>query len=114
MGGATRGFSIPTPAPAAPQPAGPGEYTRQFSAPAQLTFGQSSAAPAAPLAAPAAPLAAPSPQAFAPPAMAQPAMPNMAPAPTPARKSNLPLILGIVGIVVVAALLIVFFAMRPK
>jgi hypothetical protein len=107
MGGATRGFSIPTPAPAAPQPAGPGEYTRQFSAPAQLTFGQSSATPAAPL-------AAPSPQAFAPPAMAQPAMPNMAPAPTPARKSNLPLILGIVGIVVVAALLILFFAMRPK
>jgi uncharacterized integral membrane protein len=46
--------------------------------------------------------------------MAQPAMPNMAPVPAPARKSNLPLILGIVGIVVVAALLIVFFAMRPK
>jgi hypothetical protein len=107
MTGATRGFSIPTPAPAAAQPAGPGEYTRQFSAPAQLTFGQNSATPSTPL-------AAPSPQAFAPPAMAQPAMPNMAPAPAPARKSNLPLILGIVGIVVVAALLIVFFAMRPK
>jgi hypothetical protein len=45
--------------------------------------------------------------------MAQPAMPNMA-APAPVRKSNLPLILGIVGIVVVAALLILFFAMRPK
>jgi uncharacterized integral membrane protein len=46
--------------------------------------------------------------------MAQPAMPNMATPVAPARKSNLPLILGIVGIVVVAALLIVFFAMRPK
>ncbi|MEO8051393.1 MAG: hypothetical protein ABI833_13330 [Acidobacteriota bacterium] len=107
MSGATQGFSIPTPVPSTPQPSGPGEYTRQFSAPAQLTFGQASAAPAAPL-------AAPSPQAFAPPAMAQPAMPNMAAAPGPARKSNLPLILGIVGIVVVAALLIIFFAMRPK
>ena len=106
-GGAPRGFSIPAPAPAAPQPAGPGEYTRQFSAPAQLTFGQTSATPPAPV-------APHSPQAFAPPAMAQPAMPNMAQAPAPARKSNLPLILGIVGIVVVAALLIVFFAMRPK
>lgn len=106
-GGAPRGFSIPTPAPAAPQPAGPGEYTRQFSAPAQLTFGQTSATPSAPV-------AAPSPQAFAPPAMAQPAMPNMAPASALPRKSNLPLILGIVGIIVVAALLIVFFAMRPK
>jgi hypothetical protein len=107
MGGAPRGFSIPTPAPPAQQPTGPGEYTRQFSAPAQLTFGQTSATPPAPL-------ATPSPQAFAPPAMAQPAMPNMAPAPAPPRKSNLPLILGIVGIIVVAALLIVFFAMRPK
>ncbi len=106
MGGAMRGFSIPAPAPAAPQPSGPGEYTRQFSAPAQLTFGQNSATPAAPV-------AAPSTQAFAPPAMAQPAMPNMA-APAPPRKSNLPLILGIVGIVVVAALVILFFAMRPK
>lgn len=105
MGGATRGFSIPTPAPAVPQATGPGEYTRQFSAPAQLTFGQTSPTPSAPVLPP---------QAFAPPAMAQPAMPNMAPAPAPARKSNLPLILGIVGIVVVAALLIVFFAMRPK
>jgi subtilase family serine protease len=46
--------------------------------------------------------------------MAQPAMPNMAPAPAPPRKSNLVLILGIIGIIVVAALLIVFFAMRPK
>ena len=107
MGGAARGFSIPTPAPAAPQAGGPGEYTRQFSAPAQLTFGQTSGTPPAPT-------AAPSPQAFAPPAMAQPAMPNMAPAPAPPRKSNLVLILGIVGIIVVAALLIVFFAMRPK
>ena len=106
MGGAPRGFSVPTPAPAAQQPSGPGEYTRQFSAPAPLTFGQTSAAPPAPMAAPSA-------QAFAPPAMAQPAMPNMA-APAPVRKSNLPLILGIVGIVVVAALLILFFAMRPK
>ncbi|HWE52983.1 MAG TPA: hypothetical protein VG273_24540 [Bryobacteraceae bacterium] len=106
-GGAPRGFSIPTPVPAAPQPAGPGEYTRQFSVPAQLTFGQTSATPPAPL-------ATHSPQAFAPPAMAQPAMPNMAPAPAPPRKTNLPLILGIVGIIIVAALLIVFFAMRPK
>jgi len=39
---------------------------------------------------------------------------NMAAAPAPAKKTNLPLILGIVGIVLVAALLIVFFAMRPK
>ena len=107
MGGATRGFSIPTPAHAAPQPGGPGEYTRQFSAPAQLTFGQTSATPPGAVA----PL---SPQAFAPPAMAQPALPNMAPASAPPRKSNLPLILGIVGLIVVAALLILFFALRPK
>ena len=46
--------------------------------------------------------------------MAQPAMPNMQQGPVAAKKSNLVLILGIVGIVVVAALLIVFFAMRPK
>jgi hypothetical protein len=46
--------------------------------------------------------------------MAQPAMPNMAPAPAPARRSNLPLILGMVGIILLAALLILFFAMRPK
>jgi hypothetical protein len=105
MGGATQGFATPAPVPAAPAQSGPGEYTRQFSAPAQLTFGQTSAAPSTPLATP--------PAAFAPPAMAQPAMPNMAQAPV-ARKSNLPLILGIAGIVVVAALLIVFFAMRPK
>lgn len=99
-----------TPPPAAPPiaapPSGPGEYTRQFSAPAQLTFGQTSPTPAAPL--------APSPQAFAPPAMAQPAMPNMAQAPMPPKKSNLVLILGVVGIVVVIALLVVFFVTRPK
>ncbi len=94
------------PPPAAAQPSGPGEYTRQFSAPAQLTFGQTSASPAAP--------AAPGPQAYAPPAMAQPAMPNMAQAPMPPKKSNLVLILGIVGVVVVIALLVVFFVMRPK
>ena len=92
--------------PIAAQPSGPGEYTRQFSAPAQLTFGQTSATPAAP--------PAPGPQAYAPPAMAQPAMPNMAQAPMPPKKSNLVLILGIVGIVLVIALLVVFFAMRPK
>jgi hypothetical protein len=96
-------FSAP---PIAAQPSGPGEYTRQFSAPAQLTFGQTSPNPAAP--------PAPSPQAFAPPAMAQPAMPNMAQAPMPPKKSNLVLILGVVGIVVVIALLVVFFVMRPK
>lgn len=107
MTAAPRGFSIPTPPPTPPQPSGPGEYTRQFSAPAQLTFGQTAATQPGPV-------APPSPQAFAPPAMAQPAMPNMATPVAPARKSNLPLILGIVGIVVVAALLIVFFAMRPK
>jgi hypothetical protein len=106
-GGATRGFSSPTPATPAPPPGGPGEYTRQFSAPAQLTFGQAAATPSAPPT----PL---SPQAFAPPATAQPAMLNMATVPAPAKKNNLPLILGIVGIVLVAALLIVFFAMRPK
>ena len=101
-------FAAPPPAapPVAAQPSGPGEYTRQFSAPAQLTFGQTSPAPAAPL--------APGPQAYAPPAMAQPAMPNMAQAPMPPKKSNLVLILGIVGIVVVIALLVVFFVMRPK
>lgn len=100
-------FAAPPPAaaPIAAQPSGPGEYTRQFSAPAQLTFGQTSATPATPL---------PSPQAYAPPAMAQPAMPNMAQAPMPPRKSNLVLILGIVGIVLVIALLVVFFVMRPK
>jgi len=46
--------------------------------------------------------------------MAQPAMPNMAQAPMPAKKSNLVLILGIVGVVLVIALLVVFFVMRPK
>ncbi len=101
-------FAAPPPAapPIAAQPSGPGEYTRQFSAPAQLTFGQTSPNPAAPL--------APSPQAYAPPAMAQPAMPNLAQAPMPPKKSNLVLILGVVGIVVVIALLVVFFVMRPK
>jgi len=101
-------FAAPPPAatPIAVQPSGPGEYTRQFSAPAQLTFGQSAATPATP--------PSPGPQAYAPPAMAQPAMPNMAQAPMPPKKSNLVLILGIVGIVIVIALLIVFFVMRPK
>jgi len=103
--GATQGFSMP--APAAPsKPSAPGEYTRQFSAPAQLTFGQTSGTPAAPV-------APSSHQAFAPPAMGQPAMPNMAPSPV-ARKSKLPLILAIAGIVLVVVLLVVFFAMRPK
>jgi len=106
-GGAMQGFSPPAP-PMAPQPSGPGEYTRQFSAPAQLTFGQTAGSPAAPLAAPA------SPQVFAPPAMGQPAMPNMAQPPMAPKKSNLVLILAIVGMIVVAALLVVFFAMRPK
>jgi uncharacterized integral membrane protein len=46
--------------------------------------------------------------------MGQPAMPNPAQAPVASKKSNLPLILGIVGIVVVAVLIVVFFAMRPK
>jgi hypothetical protein len=46
--------------------------------------------------------------------MAHPEKQKMAPDPAPARKSSLPLILGIVGIVVVVALLILFFAMRPK
>jgi len=46
--------------------------------------------------------------------MAQPAMPNMAQSPVAPKKSNLVLILGIVGIIVVAALIVVFFAMRPK
>lgn len=108
MGTATQGFATPTAPPPAPKPNGPGDYTRQFSAPAQLTFGQSSATPTAPLA------ASPSPQAYAPPAMAQPAMPNMAQSPVAPKKSNLVLILGIVGIIVVAALIVVFFAMRPK
>lgn len=108
MGNATQGFATPPPPPAVPKPSGPGDYTRQFSAPAQLTFGQTSATPSA------SPAASPSPQAYAPPAMAQPAMPNMQQGPVAPKKSNLVLILGIVGIVVVAALLIVFFAMRPK
>jgi hypothetical protein len=101
-------FAPPPPAaaPVAAQPSGPGDYTRQFSAPAQLTFGQSSATPAAPSPA--------SSQAYAPPAMAQPAMPNMAQAPMPPKKSKLVLILGIVGIALVIALLVVFFVMRPK
>jgi CDP-diglyceride synthetase len=38
----------------------------------------------------------------------------MAPAPLAPKKTNLVLILGIVGMVVVAALIVVFFAMRPK
>ena len=109
MGGTTQGFAMPVaPAPAAPAQNGPGEYTRQFSAPADLTFGQTSATPSGPLA------GSPSPNVFAPPAMGQAAMPNMAPAPLPAKKSNLVLILGIAGIVLVAVLVFVFFAMRPK
>ncbi len=103
--GAPPAFAVPPP-PVAAQPSGPGDYTRQFSAPAQLTFGQTSPNPSAPT--------APGPQAYAPPAMAQPAMPNMAQAPMPPKKSNLVLILGVVGIVVVIALLVVFFVMRPK
>ena len=46
--------------------------------------------------------------------MAQPAMPNMAQAPMPPKKSNLVLILGVVGIALVIVLLVVFFVMRPK
>jgi hypothetical protein len=107
MGGATQGFATPPP-PAVPKQSGPGEYTRQFSAPAELTFGQTSGTPSAPLA------GSPGPQAFAPPAMGQPAMPNMAQPAAAPRKSKLPLILGIIGIVVVAALIVVFLAMRPK
>ena len=66
--------SPPPPAatPIAAQPSGPGEYTRQFSAPAQLTFGQTSRLQRRPL---------PALRPYAPPAMAQPAMPNMAQAP---------------------------------
>ena len=100
-------FAPPPPAaPLAAPPSGPGDYTRQFSAPAQLTFGQTSATPAAP--------SAPSPQAYSPPAMAQPAIPNMTQAPLPPKKSNLILILGIAGIALVIVLLVVFFVMRPK
>jgi hypothetical protein len=86
----------PVPPPAVPKASGPGEYTRQFSAPAQLTFGQTSATP---------PFRS---QGIAGSPMAA------APAPLAPKKTNLVLILGIVGMVVVAALIVVFFAMRPK
>jgi hypothetical protein len=92
------------PAPAPPafsKPAGPGEYTRQFSAPAQLTLGQTSATPSVP---------APPPPAFAAPTTPM----AVAPAPPPVRKSNLPLIIGIAAIVLIAVLVVIFFAMRPK
>ncbi len=79
--------------------AGPGEYTRQFSAPAPMTLGQPVATP------PATP----------PPAPASLGTPPMtAPAPPPPQKNNLPLILGIAAIVVVAIIIVVIFAMRPK
>ena len=88
--------------PAFSQPAGPGEYTRQFSAPAQMTLGQTTAQ-ASPMT-PSAP-----PPAFS----TQPAM-SAAPAPPAPRKNHLPLILGIAAIVLIAVLVVVFFAMRPK
>jgi len=93
--------SSAVPPPIAPKPSGPGDYTRQFSAPAQLTLGQTSATPSA----------------ASPPFMSQGiAQPPMGAWPTPLapKKTNLVLILGIIGMVVVAALLVVFFAMRPK
>jgi hypothetical protein len=93
---------FPASSPVSPPPTGPGEYTRQFSAPPQLTLGQTAATP---------------PTAFAPPPMPPSVMASpglSAPSAPPAKKTNLPLILGVVGIVVLAALIIVFFAMRPK
>ena len=91
----------PAPPPVAPKPSGPGEYTRQFAAPAPLTLGQTSGPPVA---------ASPP---FMSQGIAQPPI-GSAPAPLPPKKTNLALILGIVGMVVVAALIVVFFAMRPK
>jgi hypothetical protein len=87
--------------PAFSQPAGPGEYTRQFSAPAQMTLGQTAASPT--------PMTSSAPPPFG----AQPAM-NAAPAPAAPRKNHLPLIIGIAGIVLLAVLIVIFFAMRPK
>jgi hypothetical protein len=111
----TRMFQFPGAAPATPRSAQPpatmpmavpqsgaDEHTRPFSLPAQLPLGRTSAPPA------------PSPQAYAPPAMTPPAMPNMEQAPLPPKKSKLPLILGIAGIVLVIALLAVFFLMRTR
>jgi hypothetical protein len=105
--GATQAFSAQRPAaPAAPPaPSGPGEYTRMFSAPAAITLGQNAGSaqnagmpPAAqPPAAPMAPISR---------------LPT-APAPAAPKSNNLPLILGIVGIIVLAALVIAFFALRP-
>ncbi len=92
---------LPVSSPIAPKPSGPGEYTRQFSAPAQLTFGQTSATPSA---------AQPP---FMSQGIAQPAM-GAVPGPPAPKKTNLVLILALVGMVIVAALLVVFFAMRPK
>ncbi len=115
-------FSAPPPAappyspppaanPPMAKPAGPGEYTRQFSAPAPMTFGQPVVQPAGtPPAAPPAAAGIQQPSAFA--APAAPAM--TAPAPPLPQKNNLPLILGIAAIVIVAIVIVVIFALRPK
>jgi hypothetical protein len=95
----------PSPSLASPgafsKPAGPGEYTRQFSAPAQMTLGQTAASPT-----PMTP--------SAPPPFGTPPPMSASPAQTAPRKNNLPLIIGIAGIVLLAVLIVVFFAMRPK
>jgi serine/threonine protein kinase len=88
----TRMFQAP--ARAAPQPApivprGPSEYTQIFSQPAGLTLGQPSAQPQS---------------------QAQP----KPPAPASRAKSNLPLILGLATVLVLAVLIGIFFALRPR
>ena len=91
----------PPPPPPPPKQSGPGEYTRQFAAPAPLTLGQAGSASATPPAA----------QGFGSPV--PPAGMN-APVALPAKKNNLPLILGIGAIVLVALIIVIVFAMRPK
>ena len=85
-GGATQAFEAVRPAPPrAPQPQGPSEMTQMFSAPAQLTLGQSQ------------------------PSAEPPAAPQGRPAGAPSR---LPLILGLAAGAVLLLAVILFFVLR--
>ena len=87
--------AVPTPASSGPLAgAPPAEITRMFSAPAQMTSGQ------APVEVPAV---------FQPP----PSQPSAA-AGASAKRSTLPLILGLVGMLVVALLIAALLALRPR
>lgn len=89
---ATGLFAAPKLTPAAAAPPGPGDYTRQFSAPPALTLGQT-------------------PQETRPPIAASTGRAGPA---NSALRSRWPLILGITAVVVLVAVLVVFIASRSK